>query len=237
MAVSAALKDFRSNLGMARQLWRIETQTFPDPPPPEKLQAVRGIRSGVAVLSVAAFEGFLKDLFSEQIDALAPSVSASNFNLLPDKLQVANTFSSLEHAMRGPRFGAGTKKINRLPDVRRMAGYVYSYKLNSEIFGNASGNPGRETIKKMCGEVGLKDVFNKIRARFETRWRQPIGESFIPDKLEEIVVRRHKAAHGLPGLSISRKDLRDSLKFMRILAEVLDIAVREHFRTIARKIR
>ena len=223
MATSVALRTLKINLDMPRQLIRLESEQFRDPPAPKDLGAVKGLRGGAAVLTVAAFEAFLKDLLSEHIDNLSTLVSTSTFFKLPEQLRVANTFNSLEEAMRGSRRGAATGRGNRLSDVKRAAGFVYNDELNPESFGQSRNNPGKESVRDACREVGLTDIFDKIKRRFESRWGTPVSHSFIPDKLEDIVFRRHRAAHGVPGLSLSRTDLREGLKFIRILGNTSDI--------------
>ncbi len=235
MSAPDALHRFKTNLDMPRQLIKLEREHFRDPPATKDLVAVKGLRGGVAVLTVASFESFLKDLISEHIDELATRVDSSSFGKLPDQLQVTNTYNSLEEAMRGPRYSTATGRVNRLSNVKRAASFVYNDELNPESFGQSRNNPGKETVREVCREVGLTDIFKRLKERFEKRWGVAVSHSFIPDKLEEIVLRRHRAAHGVPGLNLSRADLREGIKFIRILGEVLDIELRHHFRQIRQR--
>jgi hypothetical protein len=225
------------DLEMPRRLLSLETNHFRDPPSAEDLVVVMGLRRAVAILTVAAFEAFLKDEFTRCIDAISGKVTDLTFGRLPEPLRIANTFNPLDGALRGPRHGLPRGKVHRLSDIKRVASSIHSDKLMPEAFGQGKGNPSSACVKEICEEVGMKDVFGKIRGRFERKWGTPVSHSFIPDKLEEIVQRRHRLAHGVRGLVFSRKDLREGLRFTRVLCDVVDIEVRQHFREMRRVLR
>src|SRR5262249_21151102 len=52
--------------------------------------------------------------------------------------------------------------------------------------------------------------------------------TFVPDKLNEIVQRRHRVAHTGAALDITRSQLNESLKFLPILSTWLDAQLRSH---------
>jgi hypothetical protein len=196
-----------------------------------------GLRGAVAILTIAAFEAFLKDEFTRCVDAISPKVNGTTFCRLPDRLRVANTFNPLDVALRGPRYGLPSKKVHRLPDIKRVVSLIHTDRLIPEAFGGGKGNPSSDCLKELCTNVDITDIFRRIKPRFEKKWGGPVSHSFVADKLDEIVQRRHRLAHGMRGLVFSRKDLREGLRFVRILCEVLDMEVRQHFREIGKALR
>ncbi len=60
---------------------------------------------------------------------------------------------------------------------------------------------------------------------------KPEAQSFVEDKLQEIVNRRHVVAHTADALKITRGNLKESLRFLEILAEVLDAELDNHIKT------
>lgn len=235
MYPSKALLEFKENLRRARALISLESKLYKDPPPAEDQAAVEALRSSAAILMVAAFEVYINDRFSEFISHLAKSSNRFTFSSLPNRMKVANSFNSLERALRGPRFGQPAKKINRLQDVKRVSGYIAKDQLIQDGFGLLSRNPNRENIKTIFLEIDISKIYSVIKPRFENRWKNPLANTFIADKLDEIISRRNKAAHGEAGLEISRGDLREALKFLRILSEVLDIELRAHRKKLIRE--
>ena len=67
--ISQALRDFRASISIAESLMKRE-QRFADPPSPRQFKIVQGLRGGAAVLMVAAFENFLKEVVEEQLSDL-----------------------------------------------------------------------------------------------------------------------------------------------------------------------
>jgi hypothetical protein len=221
---------------MPRKLLALEASQFRDPPAPENLVVVMGLRAGVAILTVAAFEAFLKDSLTRCVDCISVDVTAATFPLLPERLRIANTFNSLDKALRGPRYGVPTGRVHRLSDIKRVASFIHNDRLIPDAFGQGKGNPGSDCVREICREVGLSDIFTRIHSRFEKKWGSPVTCTFIPDKLEEIVQRRHRIAHGVRGLTFTRVDLREGLKFTRVLCEILDVELRQHFKMVKKSL-
>lgn len=232
MTASDAFIALREDLEMPRQLLCLEVNYFRDPPSDEDLVVVMGLRGAVAILTVAAFEAFLKDLFARCVDGVSVHVTPATFLRLPEPLRIANTFNSLDAVLRGPRHDLPHGKVHRLLEIKRVASFIHNDRLMPDVFGKGKGNPGSGCLTEVCREVGVPNVFTTIHARFERKWGAPISHSFIADKLEEVVQRRHRVAHGVRGLEFTRRDLREGLKFIRALCEVLDIELRQHFRSM-----
>ena len=234
---SPSLNAFKENLARARELARIERRLYKDPPRPSEVAAVEGIRAGASVLMVAALESFLRDRFAEFIDGLVNSKQHLAYAKLPSKLRVANTYNTLDRAMRGPLRGSSPGKASRLQAVKQAASLVHSDHLNPEAFGDSSGGPGKDKIQMLFKDAGLVNAFDILRPRFQTRWKLPIAHTYIQDSLEQIVDRRHKAAHGAAALTISRADITISIRFLAALAEAIDIELRAHQKRVARSAR
>jgi hypothetical protein len=70
-----------------------------------------------------------------------------------------------------------------------------------------------------------------MKVRFEVKWRKPVAHTFIADKLDEIVNRRHVVAHTAYALAITRGQLKESIRFLKVLAELLDAAIKRQIAT------
>lgn len=237
MSRSKAFREFRSALGMASELMRQEVRLTRDPPPSDKQRAARGLRGGAAVLMVAAFEAYLDDLIEEYVEWIAKSKPSIRFEKLPDTLRVANVYLTLEAAMNGPKHQPAGSKVDRLAAVKAASSIIARDMLNPSAFVGTGGNPGKNAVKELFKRVGLHDVFSVAQRRFERRWGKPVVTDFTREKLEEIVQRRHRVAHRADALRISRADLREAERFLRVFGEVLDIELSAHARHLRRSCR
>ena len=89
-------------------------------------------------------------------------------------------------------------------------------------------------VKKLFSDLAIFDVFGTIKSKFEAKWGSPVAQTFIQDKLDEIVNRRHVVAHAADALNIGRQELRNSLKFLKTLAPILDYLVSNHVNQITK---
>jgi len=234
MPRTQAFNDFIPVLRTARELVAIDSRDFHDPPQPAEQNSVRGLRGGSAVLMVAGFEAYLDDVLREFIEYTRSFAPAVVFSSLPDQMRVKNVFGTLEIALKGPPYQPAGTKLSRLPAIHAASTIVANENLNPEAFGGTAGNPAKVAVREVLKSVGIADVYAQIKPRFETKWGAPVHDSFIGDKLDEIVRRRHRVAHRAEALSISRQDLRDGAKFLRALAETIDIQLGYHFRRVCR---
>jgi RiboL-PSP-HEPN len=225
--VGAALTDFETTLGQAEALIQREAR-FQDPPRPQSTRLVLGLRGGATVLMVAAFERFLREMFVEKLDPLTADPPPVAFDDLPDRLRISSVFNSLERATRGPLHGRPPGKLNRLPDVRRSAGLIVLGRIDADALSDTGSNPNSETVKSLFKDVDCSDVFVRIRTSFEASWGRAEAETFVPDKLDEVVNSRHRVAHRADALNISRAQLAEWPRFLRVLSETLDVELEQH---------
>jgi hypothetical protein len=222
MPGSKALIHFDGMLRLAETLMELERQ-YNNPPRADEQKAVEGLRGGAAVLMVAAFEEFLKKTFGEHLSKLhTPLISKTiHFDNLPENMRVTGVFITLKNALDGPEF-VSTRRIDRLADIKRAAELIAAGLLDSKAFISTKGNPGPDTVKTLFKDIGIADIFIKARPAFDRKWQRPESSTFLSDKLNEIVQRRHKVAHTASALDIGRLDLREGIRFLKILAEILD---------------
>lgn len=218
---SIALADFETSLRQAQALISREAR-FSDPPRPRGELAVLGLRGGATVLLVATFERFLRDMFAEHLEQLARRPPPLAFDDLPEKMRITSVFHSLEHATRGRRDDTPRGRIHRLPRIQRAAGLILEGVIDPEALSETGGNPSSETVRELFNQVGLDDVFGRIRVDFETRWGRPEAQNFVQSKLDEVVNSRHRVAHRADALNISRGQLSEWPRFLRILAGLVD---------------
>jgi hypothetical protein len=226
-----ALGQFEESLKMAEELMKLERKNFRNPPRTEEQNAVEGLRGGAIVLLVAAWESFVKQLLEEELAQLATNPPKVKFHDLPEKMQTHNVFHSLEMALKGPRFRK-TDKIDRLPDIERVVKNIILGIIDPQAFSDIGYNPKPQIVKEMFSNIGINNIFAYIQEDFQRKWNHPASEKLIMDKLEGILNLRHAVAHKADTLNISRKDLKDDIRFMKILAGVIEKKVRQNVREI-----
>jgi len=218
---SSALVNHQSAIAMAQALVAIEV-TYADPPPPLDRLTVEGLRGGIAVLTVATFENYLREAVQEAMDRINSHVPTCDFSKLPPELQVASTFQGLDQAMRGPKGSPGLTKFDRLADVQSATTRVVNGQVLGDAIAMTRGNPNSGVVTEIFKSVGSRRVFRSIKTAFESEWGSPTSETFIPDKLDEIVSRRHKVAHTASVLTITREDLAEGIRYVSALSKALD---------------
>lgn len=231
MSESSPLKEFKNSLQSAKALMEIERQ-YSNPPKQKEVLAVQGLRGGAIVLMVASFENFIKRTVAYHLSALDPLKIA--FHKLPDKIRLHNVFMSLEYAMKGKPYQENKDRIDRLADIDLACRRVFSGIIDPEVFTSTGGNPNPKTIKMILKNIGIDDIFRRITPKFEAKWKKPEANTFIEDKLDEIVNRRHVVAHTADALNISRTDLRQAAKFLALLAELIDSEIQQHVKSLVK---
>jgi hypothetical protein len=157
---------------------------------------------------------------------------------LPDSLKVKIVFDGLNSSLKGPRFSSSSTKVSRIPDVLTACKHLIGEHINPATFSDANSNPNGETVKTKFKEVGIQDVFGDVKTDFEIKWGSAVAATFIEDKLNEIVNVRHIVAHTADTLNITKSSQQEGIKFLKILAELLDRVLQRHinnFLVIAKK--
>lgn len=223
---SKALGEFSSSLKIAQALIELEKE-YTNPPTKAEQPAVSGLRGGAAVIMVASFEAFLKAATVEHLSELTVKPPKVPFANLPDKMRENSIFNSLDAALKAQRH-IKTKRIDRLPGIKVACANIVADVIDPEALSSTQSNPTADTVKSLFSDLGVPDIFGKIHTPFRKAWRKPEAMTFIPDKLEEIVGRRHRVAHTGLALDITRAQLNEASKFLRILAALLDKQLRSH---------
>ena len=210
---------------------RLERQ-YRNPPPAKVRTVVEGLRGGATILMVAAFEAFLRGTLEEHVSRIVSIKKTVVLDDLPESMRVHSVFTTLKWATDGPPFGAAGTKKDRLTAIDSACRTVVAKALNPKVFTATGGNPGPSVVKQLCKQADLDDIFGRLRQPFERRWGKQEASSFVSDKLAEIVNRRHSVAHAAQPLNISRASLRESIRFLRALATVLDQELTRHIRGV-----
>jgi len=183
---------------------------------------------------VASFEEFVSDLAEELVEKLLLQYPGLQYQKLPERMRLTNTFTTLHRALRGPRFSPPPPKVRRIPAIMAASVAVAQSKLNPAAFSDAAGNPSSANVRSVLQAFEVTDVFKLCHQRFERKWGAQVAKRFLIDELDAIVSRRHQVAHRAQALGVSRKDLRESIRFLRILGEVIDIELAAHLRVVGR---
>lgn len=229
--MGVALDKFKESLELAISLRKIEREKFASPRQ-ENQPFIMGLRGGAAVLMVAAFEFYLRRLFEENISILNTSPPSIDLQKLPDKFKEKIVYDGLENSMKGPKYGPTTKRVDRINDILTACKHLIGEHINPATFTDTSSNPNSDTVKRKFKEIGIDDIFDKIKSEFETKWGAPVVATFIEDKLNEIVNVRHVVAHTADTLNITKTSQNDGLKFLKILAELLEKEIDKHIKAL-----
>src|SRR4030042_5842279 len=195
MSESTALKEFKNSLQIADELIRIERNNYHNPPKQNEQKAVEGLRGGASVIMVAAFEHFIRQIIEEHLSYLTMQPFKVKFDELPDKMKIHSVFKTLEYATKGRPFEERKDKMDRLSDIYEACRLILSGCVNPEVFSSDIGNPNSKHVKDIMNNLGIDNIFAKIKDHFDSKWRNPTASTFISDKLDEIVNRRHTVAH------------------------------------------
>jgi HEPN superfamily RiboL-PSP-like protein len=224
---SKAYASFCESLSMAEELVAMEA-IYPEPAGADQDgRRSLALRGGAAILAVAAFETFLREVFLERLVPLTQQPRTVDFEKLPERMRIASIWQSLDVAMKGPR-GRNARKMDLLPQVAHAARLAGAFIVNPEAFSNTQSNPGPDVVKQMFGDVGIQDIFGRTRPAFDALWGKMESQSFLSDKLAEIVRRRNAVAHTIDVRKVTRDQLHETTSFLLCLATVLDGELDSH---------
>jgi hypothetical protein len=231
--MGASFDGFKNSLELAKSLRKIERDKF------QNVRLVNqpfimGLRGGAAVLMVAAFEDFLKSLFETNISTLNTIPSTISIDKLPDKMKVKIVFGGIKKSMDGPMYMEKLPKHERIPDILIASKLLHSDHIDPKIFADTGSNPNSQTVKNKFKEIGIPDIFLLIKASFERKWGVLVADRFIMDKLDEIVRTRHKVAHTADTLNITKSSQNEALKFLKVLAELLENEMSKQIKNLYR---
>jgi hypothetical protein len=225
--MDTALQQFKDSVKMATSLLSIERAHFCNPPNLSEQKAVQGLRGGAAVLCVAAFENFLRQLMEEQLGEIKPKI---NLKKLPEKIFTNSVYKGLESAMRSPLYQPPLSRKERLPNIEKTCNDIIAGYIDPLVFCDVGSNPNSKNVRSLFSNIALDNIFDLIKPKFDSRWKSPTSATFIPDKLDEIVNRRHVVAHRANALNITRTELKQATKFLTILATLLDSEMRAYIK-------
>jgi hypothetical protein len=228
MPYSQAYRQFEDGLAMAQELLKLEKRLYHNPPRTDEQSVVRGLRGATAILVIASFEGFLRQAIEEHLSELTSHRHIISLTRLPDKLRVNNVYFCLDRAMKGPLYQEPLPRVQRLDDIDRACKVIISGDIAPKVFCDTSGNPNSKNLRVLFSNIALEDITNRIKSKFDKKWGKPTSKTFIDDKLNEVVNRRHVVAHTADALNISRNDLRESIRFVHMLAQLLDAELSSH---------
>lgn len=218
---SVAFAEFEATVESAERLAVLERE-YDEPPPASDALTVQALRGGFCVLLVGGFEQFLKEAFAEHLEELIRNPLPVAFAQLPAKLQVSSAFDSLGQAMRGPRHGPPTERIDRLPAIIAAASRLVTGMIDPQALAQTKANPSSVTVRDRFRAIGAGNPFESERAVFDVAWGKVESTTFVSDKLDETVNARHVVAHTANALGVTRDNLTEWPRFLRVWTRVLD---------------
>lgn len=219
---SEAFRELQNQLAISREMVRMESR-LKLPLTPTMTRRSHGLKGGVAVLCVAAFEAFLQSAMEERLDRIATLRLEIFAGDLPATVWTHQVFESLNRAMRGHRLApAADERVDRVPNVARAARAIVSGLIDPVMFSDTQGNPNAKNIRAIFKALGFTDVLVKVKPEFDRRWKAATAATFLEDKLEEIIARRNRVAHNADTGGVASSDLSGAIMFLETLAATLD---------------
>ncbi len=228
-----ALSEFKESLALSVALIKLEKK-YPATPDVIDRPFVKGLRGAAAVLMVASFEFFVRRIFEENISTLNTNPPSIDFSKLPSKFLEKNIFHSLKRTMEGPQFIAKPPLPQRIEDTINMCRLLINEHLNPDAFSETGSNPNGERVKEKFNEIGVENIFGKIKINFQKDWKTPVADTFIKDTLDSIVKNRHIVAHTADTLNITRQSLNDNMKFLKVLSKQLEKEIKKQVKHLAK---
>ena len=207
MRKSRAFNEFSELLDISRRLLKMES-AIKLPIPAVRMKDSKGLRGGAIVLMVAAFESYLQMVFTEKVDYLNSKREQIDIKLLTENVWQHNVFVTLEmqlktsplNPQRGPR-------KDRVQDVVEACQLIVDGRLDATSLSRTQGNPNSSTVTECYKVFGILQVLDKAKPTFEVLNGAPVAQTFIADKLDEILSRRHGVAHNINVQNVSQHRL------------------------------
>ena len=80
-------------------------------------------------------------------------------------------------------------------------------------------------VRELLKPLGVDDVFGDRHVQFVAKWGTPVPQTFMTDKLDEIVDRRHGIAHTGRAEGVARSALAETTRFLGTLGELVEETV------------
>lgn len=151
------------------------------------------VRGGLAVMTFAIAEAFLRERVAEVLRAFNPGVVS--FSELSRELQETVTLDALRGLQFRVRFQSPSARVgwalSQLPPIASAATNVST--LSELSFGSTSSNLGSDDIRSILKAFGVQKSWDSI-----TQIAHRVGLGGIPDYEQEfkaLAERRHAAAH------------------------------------------
>ncbi len=232
---SKALIDFQNSLKMAEELQIRERKSNKNEiPQPQDENFVYGLRGGSIVLMVGAFENFLEDLVEEKLDYLN-----QHQNYRPDKLPTDLIYYNCKLTFEKSKEKTNDypNNLDKIPIYKKAASLINDEKIDPKLFRLlADSNPNPKKVKYLFVSVGIPDIFKTIKPKFDKKWNRgnPRTGIDISQELGTLVERRHEVAHKAYVMGFSRDDLKRYIRFLRVLAPVLDQELNSHIQKMVK---
>lgn len=183
-------------------------------------------RAGL-VLCTAHLEGFLEDLFEEGGKAILKSrIGTSRVPIEMKLIAVRGLADSIrdspDRQKREEALREMLRKAGQLAHPRRL---IHADDIDLRMVSARFGNPTANAIDRLFSNMGIA----KILAN--TTW-QGAGERTIRKKVNALVEKRNRIAHGTLGVVVSRHEVERYRRFLQNLAERMDETVREQVASV-----
>ena len=205
----------------------IEQERARDPSNPSDRPLVLGLRCGAAVMMVAAFERFLREVFKDYVSFLDCNPPMNWSSPLPESIRLWNIYENLR-LVAGHHLNTKRKQlIAEMQPVRNLCDKLSKDIIVADAFSSMKSNPTSTTLRMMFQKLGVDNIFQEIHAEFASIYHPIPLRLFIETELDRIVKRRHDAAHTADATQFTGTDLVNDLQIMKSLAKAIDSKLKQ----------
>jgi hypothetical protein len=195
----------------------------------EHNKVARMLRNGLAVVSFAALEDFIKKRCSEVLSEVGRTSIA--FDQLPEKLREASTYGVIESLKFQMSIREKPEKMSYVQEqaIKIASTTQSNFQLSEHIFGYDRSNVTADIIKRTLSSFHVNDPWREM-SNFSRRLSLtslPLEETY-----KSAAQRRHKAAH-VASADTPESDLHQFISEAYAISITFDVLIGSAFKKIA----
>lgn len=220
------LQSSRNLLALEAQL-SSQFNTDPD--------TLKGLRGGAHLILVGGFEFYINEMISSASGCLheglpIPPMRSSKLN---DKIKISLIKSTSKYLLK-LSLDKQRSQSDKISASLRTSDILSKGFIDPEWIKLDRPNPTPKNINNLFSSIGLNNVLDqrRLKNQYEVISHTRIMDKFISTKLDEIVQKRHKAAHSGRLDNTSNYDIVEYCNFIDYLSQSLEIITLRHFSTL-----
>jgi hypothetical protein len=116
--------------------------------------------------------------------------------------------------------------------IKAYAQIIAAGEIFPESFQYTYANPKSDTVGEMFRRFGIEDPFGKLSAAYLDSKGRTFNINLLQSSLDNLVDRRHQAAHNGRVTNMTRADAADDDVFIRAFAQAIASVLKSHLAVI-----